>query len=175
MSFSCEVNCVYIQLLKAPTETLIRTIDTLTTMDFQITTPDSDQLEELIELRLAAMRPSLEAIGRHDPERSARRFKNSYDRSNTKCILVSGTLAGFYVLGSLDDHLSLDHLYIHPAFQGMGIGSRIIESVKKLSSSTGKPVKLGALRASRSNDFYRSHQFVKTHEEEFDIYYEYSP
>ena len=41
----------------------------------------------------------------------------------------------------------------------------------KKGCDLGKEIRFGALKVSRSNGFYLSHGFVKTHEEEFDNYY----
>ena len=144
-------------------------------MNYQLAHPTRGQLQELIEIRLAAMRPSLVAIDRYDPQRAAIRFSNTYDPDITTCILVSGKMVGFYVLAALRDHLLLDHLYIRPENQGQGIGTSIIESLKELARTSQLPVRLGALRGSESNNFYKFHGFVQTHESEFDIYYQFTP
>ena len=121
------------------------------------------------------MRPSLIAIDRYDPERAAARFTSRYDPANTTCIVVSGKTVGFYVLIAFNDHLLLDHFYIQPEAQGNGIGTSIIKTIKKISSSNKKPLKLSALRGSESNAFYKRNSFVETHQTEFDIHYPYTP
>ena len=127
--------------------------------------------ELLAELRVLAMRESLETVGRFDPLRARERFLSKYDNSVTMKVLVKEQLAAFYVVYEAEDHLFLDHLYVHPEYQGNKIGSKILLSVIKRSQELYKPIKLGALKGSRSNQFYISHGFVKTHEEEFDNYY----
>ena len=67
--------------------------------------------------------------------------------------------------------LILDHLYIHPTEQGAGLGGVVLERIKALAVSMGLPIKLGALKESPANQFYRKHGFVKTHEEDWDNYY----
>lgn len=121
------------------------------------------------------MQPGLVAIGRFDPERAAIRFTKTFDPKITTCILVSGKTVGFYVLVTLPDHLLLDHLYIRPESQGHGIGTSIIKTIKNLARSSHLPVRLGTLRGSESNNFYILHGFVKTHESEFDIHYQFTP
>lgn len=144
-------------------------------MNYQLARPTRGQLQELIDIRLEAMRPSLVAIDRYDPQVAATRFSKEYDPEITTCILVSGKTVGFYVLAPMHDHLLLDHLYIRPVNQRQGIGTSIIRSIKVLSRTRQLPVKLGALRGSESNDLYQRHGFVKTHESEFDIYYQFTP
>ncbi len=144
-------------------------------MNYQMAPLAQGQLQEAIDIRLAAMKPSLVAIDRYDSERASIRFTENYDPEITTCILASGKTAGFYVLAVFNDHLLLDHLYIRSENQGHGIGTSIIESIRELASSSQKPVRLGALRSSESNNFYKRHGFVKTYESEFDIYYQFTP
>lgn len=132
---------------------------------------DMGDAESLAELRVLAMRESLEALGRFDPTRARERFLSAFDPAVTKKLLVDGKLVAFYVLKEESSWLFLDHLYVHPAFQGEKIGSKLLTTIIKKGCDEGKEIKLGALKGSRSNDFYLSHGFVKTHEEEFDNYY----
>ncbi|MCG8524927.1 MAG: GNAT family N-acetyltransferase [Opitutales bacterium] len=126
----------------------------------------------LVDLRIDAMRESLEAIGRFDRSRSIERFRSSFAPEKTKKIIKDGNLAGFIAFSEYDDHLYLDHLYIDPKFQSLGIGSIVLKSLIEHSEKEEKPVRLGALRSSKSNDFYKRHGFSITKEDEFDIYYE---
>ena len=65
----------------------------------------ADDLEALVQLRIAAMKPSLLAVGRFDPERARERFSATYNPSNTSVICMSGKAVGFYVLADNTDHL----------------------------------------------------------------------
>lgn len=134
-----------------------------------------EDAEALCELRIEAMRESLERIGRFSPERSRQRFLESFVPSHTTWILWHGEAVGFYALTQHPDHLYLDHLYIHPRHQGNRIGSEVLQTILSRSNESQLPVRLGALRDSDSNRFYQRYGFVKTHEEEWDLYYEYKP
>ena len=50
-----------------------------------------------------------------------------------------------------------------------------IRRVKEAAVYTGLPIRLGALKQSESNNFYKNRGFVLTHQEEWDNYYEFSP
>lgn len=140
-------------------------------MDYKIEEVSENEKGDLAEIRVAAMQESLEAIGRFDPERARTRFMENFSKADTKKILIDDQLIGFYVLKEKEDHLWLDHLYIHPQFQGGGIGGKIVDLVKSIAKAKKLPIRLGALRDSKSNDFYQKQGFTKTHEEEWDIYY----
>lgn len=81
-------------------------------------------------------------------------------------------MAALYVSIQFPHYIQLDHLYVHPEFQGKQIGSRILEKVIAAGKRADLPVKLSALVGSRSNEFYRRHGFVQIGESEFDIHYE---
>jgi len=134
-----------------------------------------DDFNDLVELRIEAMRESLEKIGRFDRERSIDRFRSSFIAKDTTKIFYQGDLVGFYSLTIKTDHLYLGHLYVRPRNQSLGIGSLAIEKMITLSSKTGLPIRLGALKQSESNHFYQKHGFVKTTEDEWDIHYERVP
>lgn len=127
--------------------------------------------DALAELRIAAMRESLERVGRFDPERARERLRNSFDPEHTQVILVDGACVGFYSLRPVDDKLHLDHLYVHPDFQSQGIGSHVMKRLMAEADARELSMYLGALRESASNRFYQRHGFVKTREDEWDIYY----
>ncbi len=141
-------------------------------MNYQICEVEENDKEALAQIRISAMRESLEAIGRFDPARARSRFVDGFDREATRKIEIDGRLIGFYALQDKGDHLYLDHLYIHPDFQGNGLGASVLTSVIALTRERKIPLRLGALRGSRSNTFYLAHGFVKTGESEWDLYYE---
>lgn len=147
-------------------------MDETTAMKITYTTAHDDDIDTLAELRVDAMKLSLEAIGRFDPVTARTHFKDKYCATVTTKVLLSDELVGFYVLLDKGDHLFLDHIYIQPANQGLGLGGIVLDSIKDIARQKNLPIKLSALRDSASNIFYKKHDFIKTHEEEWDIYYQ---
>ncbi len=135
----------------------------------------SDQADgnELAELRASSMKPSLIALGRFDETRVRRRFLKTFEPGDTYKVVENGELLGFYVVREKEDHYFLDHLYIKVEHQNKKLGKAIIKAVVEVAKSKNLPVRLGALRGSRANDFYIKNGFKKTHDGEFDIYYEF--
>lgn len=125
----------------------------------------------LADLRVTAMRPSLEAIGRFDPNRARDRFLSSYDAADTTLIHIGETLVGFYVLRDNGDHLYIDHLYVSPLVQGGGIGRNIITGIQHQK----RRIHLMALKGSKANAFYRSCGFEPVSEDTFDVNYRWDP
>ena len=56
-----------------------------------------EDAEELVALRIAAMRPSLEQLGRFDPQRARARFLAHYTPDCTRHLLVGGRRIGVVV------------------------------------------------------------------------------
>jgi hypothetical protein len=54
--------------------------------------------EALVALRIAAMRASLERIGRFDPGRARERFLAGFSPAHTRHIVVAGERVGFVVV-----------------------------------------------------------------------------
>jgi ribosomal protein S18 acetylase RimI-like enzyme len=131
--------------------------------------------EMLVEMRILAMRESLERIGRFDPQRARDRFLASFEPSRCKFIVVDGTSVGFVQTKYAEDHISLEHFYISPERQAQGLGSMALAEVLADADAQRMPVRLGALRESASNRFYQRHGFIKTSEDEWDIYYARQP
>ena len=67
--------------------------------------------------------------------------------------------------------LLLDHLYVHPNYQGKGIGGAVLAKVFAEADQSGFTVRVGALRESESNRFYSERGFQLVEQSEFDNYY----
>jgi ribosomal protein S18 acetylase RimI-like enzyme len=138
--------------------------------------PASDgDFEALLELRLVAMRESLERLGRFDPARSRARLRASFEAARTRHICVAGRRVGFVAVQQSADTWSLEHLYVHPDAQGRGIGGEVLAGLVARAEAEGRTLLVTALRGSDSNRFYRRHGFVPIAETEWDVHYRREP
>jgi GNAT superfamily N-acetyltransferase len=137
----------------------------------ELTFAQADDFEELVALRLEAMRESLERIGRWDPARSRERFRAVFSPEHTRHILVGGQRVGFVAVKPHGDGLLLDHLYVRPAAQGRGVGAAVLALVFGEADALSIPLRVVALRESASNRFYLRHGFQLVGHEEFDNHY----
>ena len=128
--------------------------------------------QDLVELRIAAMRDSLEHLGRFDPQRARDRFLAGFDPALTRHVIVDGRRVGLVVVRPQDGGLLLDHLYITPSAQGRGIGSAVMAEVLADAHARGLRMRVGALRESASNRFYERHGFALVSSSEWDNHYE---
>ena len=130
-----------------------------------------DDFDALLSLRLAAMRESLERVGRFDPQRARERLSRGYLPAYTRHILRQGELVGFVVVVPREHDWLIDHLYIHPSAQGEGIGSWVLDQVLAEADAERHVVSVTALKHSAANRFYLRHGFVLQAEGEWDLYY----
>ena len=131
----------------------------------------SDDLEALVALRLAAMRESLERIGRFDPARARERFASGFDPARTRHVEVDGERVGVVVVRPQGRELLLNDLYIRPGAQGGGIGTAVLARVFAEADAQGRALRVGALRDSAANRFYLRHGFRLVAQTEFDNHY----
>jgi RimJ/RimL family protein N-acetyltransferase len=140
-------------------------------VEVSLVAADAGDAEALVALRLAAMRESLERIGRFDPQRARERFLVTFAPQFTRHIMADGERAGFVVVKPSETGLLLDHLYIHPDFQRRGIGAAVLFMVFAEADAQALPLRVGALRESDSNRFYARHGFRLVESAEWDNYY----
>ncbi|WP_238923048.1 VOC family protein [Achromobacter ruhlandii] len=136
--------------------------------DAPVTEADFDTL---LAIRIEAMRDSLERLGRFDPERARARLRATFRPDHTWFIERDGARIGFYAVRPDGDGLRLDHLYVVPAAQGLGVGGQVLGRLLQDADRRGLSVSVGALRGSDSNRFYRRHGFAQVSESEWDIEY----
>lgn len=134
-----------------------------------------EDAEQLVALRIFAMQASLEKIGRFDAQRARDRFLAGFEAQHTRHVLWQTQKVGFVVLKPLVDHLLLDHLYVHPAHQGKGLGAAVVSDVFEQARVLNLAVRVGALRGSDSNRFYLRCGFKLVEEAEWDNYYLWKP
>jgi GNAT superfamily N-acetyltransferase len=128
-------------------------------------------LEDLVALRIAAMRPSLERIGRFDPVRARERLLHGLLLKFTRHIVWRGERVGFLAFKRADAAFELDHLYIRPGSQGLGIGGAALAELFREADAAGLPIQVSVLRDSDSNRFYLRHGFVRVGTSEWDVHY----
>ncbi len=147
----------------------------MTQVNLRIENAIDADADQLADIRVKAMQPSLQAAGLFDPERAKNRFLDSFQASETKIIYVIEKIAGFFVVRKNTDHLYLNHLYIIADFQGSGIGRQIIDDIKMHAAMVSLPIRLMALNASPANAFYQSCGFEFVSADEVDTIYQWSP
>lgn len=137
----------------------------------------ASDFEAMLALRIRAMRPSLEALGRFDPERARQRLAEGFVPALMRHIVLDGERIGFTTLKPVEEGraLELDHLYLEPQHQGRGIGAWAVDCAKSRADLLQLPLIVEALKGSDANRFYQRHGFVEQHRAEWDITYRREP
>ena len=132
-----------------------------------------DDFEAMLALRADAMKPSLERVGRFNPETSRERLAAGFAVQYMHHIVFDGDKRiGFVSLKPEGaDALRLDHLYLRTGCQGLGIGEWALNWAKAQARQQGKDIKVTTLVGSDSNRFYLRHGFQKEGEEGVDVHY----
>lgn len=143
----------------------------ITTLPITFRYAEPHDAQALAEIRVEAMRESLERIGHFDAARARGRFLSNFPAPHTRHIELDGERVGFFVVRPEGDGLLLEHLYIRPRHQGKGVGAVVLEQVFAEADTVRLPVRVGALRGSASNRFFARHGFALIGQGEFDLYY----
>lgn len=140
-------------------------------MPFIFVPAAESDFEALLRIRHAAMRPSLERVGRWHPSRARARFRATFTPGETRLILVEGALAGCVALRPAGAALELDQFYLDPAYQGRGLGSAVLGRLLAEADAAGLPVVLTVLQDSAAIRLYERYGFVRTGAEDWDLFY----
>lgn len=135
---------------------------------FELQAATAGDFEALLALRLRAMRPSLERLGRYDEARIREDLARSFDPAHMHHIVVGGRRVGFVSLKTLSQTMRLNHLYVDPAEQEHGVGHDVLGWVCEQADRAQLPVELCALKGSDAVRFYLRHGFALTGEGEWD-------
>lgn len=131
----------------------------------------AEDFEELLELRTAATKECLKRAGRYDPQRLRERLAGSFHPLHSQFILLDAGRVGFYTFRPMEDGFQMDHLYLLPLCQGLGIGSHVISGLIQHAMAHRQPIRLRAPRTNQVKAFYERHGFEVTAEEEQSIHY----
>lgn len=138
----------------------------------------SSDFDAMADIRIEALRESLERLGRFDPVRARERLATGFAPQHMRHIVLNDQRVGYITLrpefGQVPRTLHLDHLYLLPVVQGRGIGAWALNWAKAQAALQDCDITLSALKQSAANRFYLRHGFVQVGESEFDLDYRWS-
>lgn len=126
----------------------------------------ADDVEWIAELRAVVLRADLERLGRYDPNRVRQRFRDAFEPSDTRIIVVDGEDVGSVAIRAEGGARWLEHFYIAAAHQGHGVGSHVLATV--LGDST--LYRLNVLQGSPARGLYERHGFVEESQDDVDVF-----
>jgi len=128
--------------------------------NLQFTPATASDFERLVDIRLISMRPSLEALGRFNPERARARFAGEFAPEHTTLVFDQDRLIGCYALIPKQDQLYLGHFYLLPEHQGQGFGRYMLLRAIDIADNATKDMVLIVLNQSPAQAFYVKYGFV---------------
>jgi GNAT superfamily N-acetyltransferase len=133
-------------------------------------------LPELCDIRVEAMRESLERLGRFNLTRARARLADDFVAEQTYWINTdTQKKQGFLVLQPANTGLHLAHLYLRLTSQGQGLGGSVLFVICQLADAQVQPIRLNALVGSRANKLYLKHGFKPLSEDAIDVFYQRPP
>lgn len=142
---------------------------TVMTVAWDFRASDSSDAHWMAELRAEVMRPDLERLDRYDAVRVRKRFLDAFVPSHTRVIVAAGQDIGLVALRPEPDAVWLEHFYLAPSHQGLGIGRDVLTRVLAEGASS-KPFRLNVLQGSAARRLYERHGFILDHEDHVDVY-----
>lgn len=119
-------------------------------MDISLRPVTWDDFDFLLGLREAAMRPHVEAqFGPWDAAAQEERFRQHFDPAGRRVIVVDGADAGMLAVEERAEEIFISAIYLLPAYQKRGIGTRLLNQIIARAEGLGKPVALRVLKANR--------------------------
>jgi GNAT superfamily N-acetyltransferase len=115
----------------------------------------------LYELHIATVRPYVEQTWGWDDTLQATMFGDGFALSKLQVIVVDGQDAGVLQTEQRPDEVFLANIEIAPAFQGHGLGGRIISDIITDAHVGGLPVTLRVLHVNPARRLYERLGFVE--------------
>lgn len=125
-----------------------------------------EDVEWIAELRAIVLRSDLTRLGRYDDARVRQRFRDAFEPTQTRVIVVDDQEVGSVALRDEGGSRWLEHFYIAPSHQGAGVGGRILTMLL----DDGVTHRLNVLRGSPAQALYERHGFVVETQDEVDVF-----
>ncbi len=126
--------------------------------------------ERLFEIHHAALGPYVEQIWGWDHARQAKMFADRFGAAGLQVVLIGATIAGFYSVIENAEAITLSTIEIDPAYQGQGVGSRIVSDLIHRAEASRRRVRLQVFKINhRARALYRRLNFIEVSETEFHV------
>ncbi|KZE90032.1 GNAT family N-acetyltransferase [Microbacterium sp. TNHR37B] len=125
-------------------------------------------IDWLVELRADVLRSDLERLGRFDEVRVRDRMRAAFQPRWTRIIVCGGDDAGSITVRPEGAVRWIEHFYLTPSRQGVGVGSRVLRAV--LAEPFEGRTRLNVLQGSPARYLYERHGFVVDSEDDVDVF-----
>jgi len=122
-------------------------------VDFTLRPVTEDDLDFLLALRRQTMGPHVRTAGLpDDDEAHLRRIRLHYE--DARLILLDGQPAGLFKAYRAPTHWYVVQIQVAPAWQGQGVGERVLRALLDQADREALPVQLSVLHANPARRLY---------------------
>ena len=114
----------------------------------------------LFDLYCRTMMPFTKATWGWDNAFQSAGFSEHLAPADWTVITISQRGVGGFVLKENISNVWLEMLLIEPDYQGCGIGSSVVQSIKDSAVASGKPLQLSVMKSNTATSFYEAHGFT---------------
>jgi ribosomal protein S18 acetylase RimI-like enzyme len=125
-----------------------------------------DDYDFLWALLVDTLRPYVEATWGWDEAHQRTRFRDHFDPARQGIILADGVAVGVFRVERREDSIFLSNIGITPAYQGRGIGTKLIQDLLEKATARGVPVELRVLKVNPARGLYERLGFAVIGESE---------
>ena len=127
------------------------------------------------QLYLETMRYITDRLPDFDEARLTASLTEPFLPHEVRIIVAEDKDIGWLQVSEADDQIFLKQMFLQPAWQRRGIGSRLLTELIECGRQAGKPVKLGVVKINPATRLYRRFGFAITSEDNFKYYMEKRP
>jgi ribosomal protein S18 acetylase RimI-like enzyme len=125
-----------------------------------------DDYDFLWALLVDTLRSYVEATWGWDEAYQRARFRDHFDPARHDIVLVDGVAVGVLRVERRESFIFLSNIGITPAYQGRGIGTRLIQDLLEEARARGMSVELQVLKVNPARALYERLGFVVVDESE---------
>lgn len=149
-------------------------LPSLKPIDLALQPATDDDLPFLLALRKSTMQEHLQRAGAPlDDEHHLARIRYHFD--DAQIVWLNGRPAGLFKHYRDPGGWRIVQIQIDPAFQGQGLGRRLLESVLNQADAEGAPVTLSVLKGNPAQRLYTALGFTAIEETELEFEMRYEP
>jgi ribosomal protein S18 acetylase RimI-like enzyme len=113
-----------------------------------------DDFGMAMNLYLVTMKPLTAALMTWDETKQSTSFAKQWNVRDAQVIVFEGRDVGWLQIAEMPSELFLQQLFISPAYQRRGIGTRVLQSLVEHWRTVGKPVALTVLKNNPARNLY---------------------
>jgi ribosomal protein S18 acetylase RimI-like enzyme len=122
--------------------------------DITLRPASRDDYDFLWALLVDTLRPYVEATWGWDEGYQRTRFRDHFDPARREIVLADGAAVGVISVERREDSIFLSTIGITSAYQGRGIGTRLIQDLLEEAGARGVPVELQVLKVNPARALY---------------------